>query len=88
MQSYERPAKTLPRSVGHHQEWIDACKNGTPTKSHFDFAGPLTEAALLGLVSVRLGGRKLSWDSENLLVKNIPEANDYLHYQYREGWSL
>jgi len=88
MQSYKRPTKTPPRSVGHHQEWIEACKNGTPTRSNFDFAGPLTEAVLLGLVSIRLGGKKLYWDSENLLVKNIPEANDYLRYQYREGWSL
>ncbi len=88
MQSYELPPKTLPRSIGHHKEWIEACKNRTPTRSNFDFAGPLTEAVLLGLISVRLGGKKLHWDSENLLVKNIPEANDYLHYQYREGWSL
>lgn len=88
MQSYKLPPKTLPRSIGHHQEWIEACKKGTPTRSNFDFAGPLTEAVLLGLISVRLGGKKLVWDSENLLVKNIPEANDYLHYQYREGWSL
>src|SRR5574341_749055 len=88
MQAYELPPKTLPRSIGHHQEWIEACKNGTPTRSNFDFAGPLTEAVLLGLVSVRLGGKKLYWDSENLSVKNNPEANNYLHYQYREGWSL
>jgi predicted dehydrogenase len=88
MQAYELPPKTLPRSIGHHQEWIEACKKGTPTRSNFDFAGPLTEAVLLGLISVRLGGKKLYWDSESLSVKNNPEANDYLQYQYREGWSL
>ena len=32
--------------------------------------------------------RELFWDSENLLVKNIPEAYEYLHYPYREGWKL
>jgi hypothetical protein len=88
MQSYEKPPETLPRSVGHHQEWIDACKNSTPTRSNFDFAGPLTETLLLGLISIRMGGKKLYWDSENFLVKNIPEANEYLHYPYREGWRL
>ncbi len=88
MHSYELPPKTLPRSIGHHQEWIEACKKGKPTRSNFDFAGPLTEAVLLGLISIRLGGKKLYWDSENLLVTNIAEANDYLRYQYREGWSL
>jgi hypothetical protein len=88
MQSYESPPKTLPRSIGHHQEWIEACKKGTPTRSNFDFAGPLTEAVLLGLISVRLGGKKLYWDSENLSVTNVSEANDYLHYHYRKGWKL
>ncbi len=88
MMAYKRPPKTLPRSIGHHKEWIRACKEGTSTRSNFDFAGPLTEAVLLGTVSVRMGGRKLIWDSVNLKVTNIPEANKYIHYQYREGWSL
>ena len=85
---FQPPPKTLPRSVGHHQEWLDACRNGTPTRSSFDFAGPLTEAVLLGTVCVRLGGRKLIWDSPNLKVTNIPEANEYIHYEYRKGWEL
>jgi len=88
MQAYKRPPKTLPRSIGHHKEWIQACKRGGPTRSKFDFAGPLTEAVLLGTVSVRMGGKKLIWDSENMRVTNVPEANEYLHYQYRNGWTL
>jgi predicted dehydrogenase len=89
MQAYKRPPKTLPRSLGHHQEWIKACKKGTPTQSNFaDFAGPLTEAVLLGTVCVRMGGQRLLWDSENLKVTNLPEANRYLHYEYRKGWTL
>lgn len=101
MQAYQRPPKTLPRSIGHHQEWIKACKEGTgsptqnfalgsptPTRSSFDFAGPLTEAVLLGTVCVRMGGKRLLWDSENLKVTNLPEANQYLHYEYRNGWTL
>jgi predicted dehydrogenase len=89
MQAYQRPPKTLPRSIGHHAEWIKACKEGTPTRSDFaEFAGPLTEAVLLGTVCVRMGGRKLLWDSANLKVTNVPEANRYLHYEYRKGWTL
>jgi predicted dehydrogenase len=86
--AYERPAPTLPRSIGHHQEWVRACKEGTPTASDFRFAGPLTEAVLLGMVSVRLHGARLEWDAERLLVRNEPEANGLLHYPYREGWEL
>ncbi|MHB8522497.1 MAG: Gfo/Idh/MocA family protein [Limisphaerales bacterium] len=85
---YQRPPKTLPRSIGHHKEWIEACKTGSPTRSNFDFAGPLTEAVLLGSVCVRFGGAKLAWDSANQKVTNEPEANALLHYQYRDGWTL
>jgi predicted dehydrogenase len=86
MREYTLPPKTLARSAGHHQEWIDACKKGTPTESHFGFAGPLTETLLVGMVSVRLGGRKLRWDSENLTFPGDGEADGLLHYAYREGW--
>jgi predicted dehydrogenase len=85
---YQRPPKTLPRSVGHHKEWLLACRTGSPTRSNFEFAGPLTEAVLLGMVCVRNGGDKLVWDSANLKVTNDPEANRFLHYEYRKGWGL
>ena len=88
MQAYQQPPKTLPRSIGHHKEWIEACKGHGTTRSNFEFAGPLTEAVLLGTVSVRLEGKKLYWDAENFRVTNSDEANKLLHYQYREGWSL
>ncbi len=85
---YQRPAKTLPRSIGHYAEWIKACKEGTPTASPFSFAGPLTEAVLLGSVCVRAGGQKLLWDSAALKVTNSDEATALLHYGYRPGWEL
>lgn len=85
---YQRPPKTLPRSVGHHKEWLLACRTGSPTRSNFDFAGPLTEAVLLGMVCVRNGGDLLHWDSTNLKVTNDADANRFLHYEYRPGWEL
>ena len=86
--AYRRPAKSLPRSIGHHAEWIAACKGGPAPRSNFDFAGPLTEAVLLGSVSIRLGGELLLWDQEAMKVTNLTEANELLHYQYRKGWTL
>jgi predicted dehydrogenase len=89
---FQRPPKTLPRSVGHYNEFIQACKQGTPTESNFDFSGTLTEVVLLGSVAIRLGGEligeKLLWDSANLKVPNVPQADALLHYEYRKGWSL
>jgi hypothetical protein len=72
----------------HHQDWIRACKQGTPTGSNFEYAGLLTQVALLGNVALRFLGRKLLWDPENGKITNVPEANDFLHYEYRKGWSL
>jgi hypothetical protein len=88
MKAYNRPPRTLPRSIGHHKEWIQACKTGGETRSNFGFAGPLTEAVLLGTVSVRMGGKKLVWDSEDFKITNCLQANEYLHYEYRSGWTL
>jgi len=86
--------KVLERSPGHHQEWIDACKGGKPAGSNFDHAGPLAEAVLLGNVALRpaikekLTRVSLLWDSENFKITNVPEANQYLRREYREGYSL
>ena len=91
---YGKPPKVLPRSPGHHREWINACKGGEPAGSNFDVAGPLTEVVLLGNVAVRMGqqlyekGLKLYYDGPNMKVTNVPEANKYIRSEYREDWTL
>ena len=87
MKEYKRPPKSIPRSIGHHKEWVEACKTGKPTGSNFDYAGPLTEIALLGNIAIRTG-KKLIWDGPDMKITNVPEANDYLQSEYRKGWSL
>lgn len=84
---YQGPEKTLPRVRSHHQEWLDACKGGPPSLSHFGYAGPLTEICHLGNVAFRTG-KKLHWDSANLRAANAPEADAFIRRQYRKGWSL
>jgi predicted dehydrogenase len=86
--NFTPPQKSLPRSIGHHEEWVKACKEGTPTESGFSFAGPLTEAVLLGSIAIRLKGEILRWDSANMMIPNLREAEQYLRYPYREGWTL
>jgi predicted dehydrogenase len=50
MKEYKKPPKTLPRSPGHHREWIDACKGGKPAGSNFpDHAGPLTNSYIVSI---------------------------------------
>ena len=77
----------IPSSPGHHEEWIAACKTGSPTGSNFDYGGALTEANHLGNVAYRLG-RKLEWDPVNLRVKNFPDADRLIRKHYRAGWAL
>jgi predicted dehydrogenase len=43
---FPTPAKTIPRSPGHHKEFVEACKGGEPSKANFDYSGPLTENVL------------------------------------------
>jgi len=80
--------RSMERSPGHYEEWVEACKGGLRPVSNFDYAGPLTEIALLGVLSLRAPGRRLEWDSENLKVKNAPELSRYIHVEYRSGWTL
>ncbi|HUW19668.1 MAG TPA: Gfo/Idh/MocA family oxidoreductase [Sedimentisphaerales bacterium] len=92
MQEYERPAKALARIEGgvdgHEKDWVRACKDGRPASSNFDYSGPLTETVVMGNLAIRNAGKKLEWDGQNMKVTNLPEANEYVHRQYREGWVL
>jgi len=87
MKAYKQPPKTIPRVKGHHRDWIDACKGGNPASSNFNYAGPLTEAVLLGNVALRTG-KKIYWDNAKLKATNAPEADQYIKSVFREGWSL
>jgi hypothetical protein len=81
------PAKTIPESIGHHAEWIRACKTGEPTTCNFDYSGALTEAVLLGNVAYRSRAR-IEWDSKNLKAKNCPQAEEFIQHKYRSEWKL
>jgi len=93
---YGRPPKKLERSPGHYMEWVIACKGGKPAGSNFpDHASLLAQVVLLGNVALRpalkepkVFGTKLLWDPKEFEFTNMPEANQYLTKQYREGWNL
>jgi len=76
-----------PASVPHYQEWLAACKSGSPTSCHFGYGGPLTELVLLGNAAYRTG-EKLNWDAQNLRAVNCPQADRFLRRAYRQGWTL
>jgi predicted dehydrogenase len=84
---FQPPEQSIPRSIGHHAEWIKACKEGTPTTCNFDYSGALTESVLLGNVAYRTG-EKLEWDAANLKATNSTAAAEYVSKEYRKGWEV
>ena len=84
---YERPPKTLPRVEGHHADWLQACKGGTPACSNFEYGTRLCELTLLGNVALR-ARKRLQWDAVNMRATNAPEAEQFLKGTYRAGWEL
>lgn len=81
------PPPSIPDSIGHHAEWIQACKTGGSTTCNFGYGALLTEAGLLGNVAFRTG-KKIEWDPQHARAKNCPEAGQYLQHHYRKGWRI
>jgi predicted dehydrogenase len=81
------PTPSIPDSIGHHREWVEACKTGGPTTCNFAYGGALTETVLLGNVAYR-SGRSFHWDADNLRAVHEPKADRFLHKEYRNPWTL
>ncbi len=84
---YEAPKPSLKPSLGHHAEWIEACKTRKSTTCSFDYSGPLTETVLLGVVAHR-SGKFFRWDASKLLALRSPAAQALIDKDYRKGWEL
>lgn len=86
--AYQKPAQTIPRSPGHHEEWAMACKRAGRAGSDFSYGGPLTEIALLGLIALRFPGQTLEWDGPAMRITNHAEANAWVKPDRRSGWEI
>ena len=84
------PPETIAPSIGHHKEFVTACMKNDPTMPlcNFSYAGPLSEAVLLGSVAHRAGNIELEWDAEKMEARNAPNAEEFLKLKYRKGWVL
>lgn len=67
--------------------WIDSFRNNTQSPGSFIYTGPVTETILLGAVTLR-AGKRVEYDSVNMKITNIAEANKFLVREYRKGWEL
>jgi predicted dehydrogenase len=93
-ESLEEEYANLPQTLGridvsHGMNWVNACKGINESSCPFEYAGPLTQLMLLGVVALRTEyGKKFFWDDESGQFRNAPDANQFLHREYRRGWEL
>jgi hypothetical protein len=85
--SYIKPEKTIPRSNGHHKDWIDAIKGGAPASSNFDYASRLTEITLLGIVALQ-AKKQCRWHAETMKLEGCDNADLFINGTYRKGWEV
>lgn len=82
------PEPTLPRSPGHHREWLDAIRTRGETSCNFEYGHRLTSLGHLGNIALWTG-EKLKWDGEAERFTNSEKANEYLFRdEYRAPWTL
>ena len=82
------PAEKIPRVKGHAWDWAEAIRTGRKAGSNFDYGGPLTQVALLGLIAIQYPGQTLNWNDKRARFTNNDAANAYVHPPYRMGWKL
>ena len=56
--------------------------------SNFGYGARLTEIVLLGVLSLRLGGKKIYWDPDNMKAIGLPEADEIIREPVRNGWEM
>ena len=90
MKEYNRPAPSIPRSPGIHEEWVEAIKKGEKSTTDFSYSSKLVETMMMGNIAIRMAPKNtvLEWDGVKGEFTNLPEANDYLIREYRDGWIL
>jgi predicted dehydrogenase len=83
---YSAPPESIPPSIGHYQEWLQAIRKRGSTTCNFDYSGALTETVLLGNIAYRTGAT-FAWDGAHLKA-DLPAAQALVQREYRKGWSL
>ena len=89
VRDFESVERTLHRYGDMYTEWLAGIKTSDPERPScpFSYAGPLTEAYLLGNIALKVG-QKIEWDPKAFRITNSEEANQYLKREYRRGWEI
>jgi hypothetical protein len=87
-ENFREFARPALGDVDHFTSWVDACLGDGTTTSNFGYAGPLTEAVLLGVIAIRFPREQLQWDSRAGRFTHHADATAWLSKRYRRGWEL
>ncbi len=79
--------KSIVRSPGHQQNFVDAVKSRSQPESNLAYAREMTLPMHLGLISYRLK-RKLRWNPDKEKFIGDSEANALLSRKPRKEWQL
>lgn len=91
----EARARRIPQSLprirgglgGHEQNWIRAIRGEEAASCPFEYAVPLNETMILGVVAMK-ADKAIEYDGAAGRITNAPEANQHLSREYRKGWEL
>ena len=76
-------------NLDHFHGWLDGIVDNRQPSDGFSYAGPLTEAVLLGTAAIRSLGEHLAWDAKKMkLTSSAGDRSDLLTKDYRKGWEI
>lgn len=85
----EKPTFDKVAGDNHWHQFIETVLgNRKAADANFDYAGPLTEAVLLGSVATRFPKQTLEWNAAALRFNNVAAADQYVKRTYRKGWEV
>lgn len=82
------PADRNANRQNRDAAWVTAFNGGARSYGDFQLAGPISDMMNLAAISLRLGGKRLLFDSASAKITNVPEANSFLTREYRPGWQI
>ncbi|MCC9644795.1 Gfo/Idh/MocA family oxidoreductase [Rhodopirellula sp. JC740] len=78
------------KTLSHQEQWIHAARDGKANEllSDLEIASTMTQSALLGCIATRYPGQTLNWDAGESRFQGPTEANSFLSFEPREGYSF
>ena len=81
-----QPRSDRPRD-GALDQWIAACKGGSPALANFEIQSPVTDAFLLGCLAQHFPGDRLEWDAAAMRITSSERADRLVDPPYRSGFT-